>query len=278
MTTETPLLTTEQRKRLITRDEKKESELEAYKKRHNDQVVLKKFGDFLDSIPDVLLILEHMPPEKIAKKLRLEHLSSILDLVETLLQRIDPWPVGEHDKGNLWVFKTYGNKFQDSEPGKCGIQTMSRTASREDIEIHERLKSHVDELRHYIDPCIPDPICRDPEYAGSLLGKTRASLKELQTKVGGPWSMSGHNYLDAWVGKEGWVERRPSQVNIEQLKSMRWKPEGLKNCPELPSPPLLAPRNDVPPREGKSFEMRLTSTPPKEEQEERVEGEKGEKP
>ncbi|MCX6669007.1 MAG: hypothetical protein NTV25_04255 [Methanothrix sp.] len=78
MIPETPLLTIEQRKRLITRDEKKESALETYKKRHNDQVVLKKFGDYIESIPDVLLILKHMPPEKIAKKLRLAQVPAML--------------------------------------------------------------------------------------------------------------------------------------------------------------------------------------------------------
>ena len=50
--------------------------------------------------------------------------------------------------------------------------------------------------------------------------------------------MSENAYLDETeVSEYGWVVRKPSMVDINQLKWMRWKPRGLKSCMELP--PLL---------------------------------------
>lgn len=279
MSLETPLLTTEQRKRLITRDEMKATELDAYKKRRNDQIVLKKFVDYFNSIPDVLLILKTMPRAKIAAKLERDPIPLVLDLVESLLTWTDPWPIGEHEEGDLMAFRVYGNSIPDSpesEPGKCTIDSISRTASEEEINLNRRLKDHFNKIRYFTDPCIPDPVCHDPGYIGMQREKAVEIVKGITRKSDETFHVNCSAYLDSWVGKDGWVERKPSLVDIETLKFMRWKPRGLKNCME--HPPLLAPRNDVPPGEGKSFEMHLTSAPPKEEQEEQVESEKGEKP
>jgi len=238
MTPETPLLTTEQRKRLISRDEKKESELEAYKKRHNDQVVLKKFGDYIESIPDVLLILKHMPPEKIAKKVAPGQLPALLNLVEALLAQIDPWPIGVHEtEDGLMAFRVFGNAIPSSEPGKCAIYSISRTATQEEIELNHHLAAFFNNIRCYVDPCTPDPVCRDPDYIGVQGEKIFRIRKEL----GKPFSVSEDAYLDeTGVSEEGWILRKHTILDIDQLQRMRWKPRGLKECME--QPPLLAPR------------------------------------
>jgi hypothetical protein len=241
MIVETPLLTQEQRKRLITRDEKKESELEAYKKRHNDQVVLKKFGNYIDSTPDMLLILKHMPPDKIAKKLGPDKITTMLALVEALLAQIDPWPIGVQEDGDgVMAFRVFGNsvpKNPDREPGKCAIFSISRTATQEEIELDHHITDHFNTIRRYIDPCIPDPVCRDPEYIGTL----GEEIFRIRRKLGGPFAVSENTYLDdTGVNEDGWVMRKHSMVDIDRLQWMRWKPDGLKECME--TPPILAPK------------------------------------
>jgi len=234
MTSESPLLTIEQKKRLITRGEKKESKLDAYKKRHNDQVVLKKFGDYLESIPDMLLILEHMPSEKISKKLKQEHISLMLDLLDRLIERLDPWPIGEHENGEQWAFKTYGCSFPTCELGKCVIETASRTALEEDINLHRQLKNHLNKLWPYVDPCIPDPVCHDPQYNKDLHEKMLQFTRTFQ------FSSSVNCYSDEYITDgSSWVQRKPSTVDIDQLGEIRWKPRGLKECLESPLRPFL---------------------------------------
>lgn len=238
MTIETPLLTVEQRKRLISREEKKESEIEAYKKRHNDQVVLKKFGNYIESAPDMLLILKHMPPEKIAKKLSPDKIPAMIDLIEDLLAQIDPWPIGVgEDENGVMAFRVFGNsipKSPDSEPGKCAIYSISRTATREEIELDHRLTNHFSTIRRYVDPCVPDPVCRNPEYIGMWGEK----IFRIRKESGKPFSVSENAYQDeTGVNEGGWILRKPSMVDINQLQWMRWKPTGLLACMELP--PLL---------------------------------------
>ena len=167
------LLTEIQKNRLTARNEKKENELEAYKKRHNDQVVLDKFGEYIESIPDVLLILKHMPVDKIATKLRSEHIPLILDLVEALLSKIDPWAVSEDTKS---AFKTVGVSDPDDPPGKCRVLMFSRPANPEEIAICDRLKDHYKNLQHYFDPYSVDPIYRDLDDFGKLKDFVREGI------------------------------------------------------------------------------------------------------
>lgn len=224
MTLETPLLTTEQRKRLITRDEKKESELEAYKKRHNDQVVLKKLGDFIESIPDVLLILEHMPQEKIAKKLRPAQVPAMLELVETLLQRIDPWPVAEHEQ-ELWAFKTVAERLKNS-PDECYIKTTSWPANNEEIAINQRLKDHIMALQHYIDPYLVDPVCREP---GDFVPPEEEMIKAI--REGTRSTITSYNYIRPKQGKNGYEQ---ITVKKDELKFKHWNPKDLPVKYEVP--------------------------------------------
>jgi hypothetical protein len=241
MIVESHLLTQEQRKRLIMRNEKKESELEAYKKRHNDQVVLKKFGNYIESASDMLLILKHMPPDKIAKKLTSDKIPAMLNLIESLLAQIDPWPIGVHeDENGVMAFRVFGNsipKSPDSAPGRCAIFSISRTATKEEIELDRHLTEHYNKIRCYIDPCAPDPVCRDPEYIGAQAEKILRIRKESER----PFAVSENAYLDeTGVNEDGWVIKKPSMIDINQLHWMRWKPLGLKECME--QPPLLEER------------------------------------
>lgn len=236
MIPETPLLTIEQRKRLITRDEKKESELDAYKKRHNDQVVLKKFGDYIESIPDVLLILKHMPPEKIAKKLQLAQVPAMLDLIETLLQKVDPWPVVERKDIGFAAYKTAAAQGSNLKPGECYIGTMAWSASDEEIAVNKRLKEHLDTIQHYVDPYLVDPVCHKPKYeilpAAEIMKALRAGERS------GFLSIS---YFRSWADEKGIVYREPVIVKEDELKFKRWNPKGLPRKYDVPEQPKEPP-------------------------------------
>lgn len=82
-----------------------------------------------------------------------------------------------------------------------------------------------------MDPCIPDSVCRNPEYGRLQMDKLRQTTQR-------PFNMSFNAYLDeTGVSESGWVLREPTMIDIGQLQWMRWKPRGLKECME--QPPLL---------------------------------------
>ena len=215
-----PLLTDIQRDRLINREEKKTTELEAYKKRHNDQVVLDKLEDFIDSIPDALLILKHLPQEKISKKLRFEQIPAILDLVEELIQRIDPWPVAEQliEPKNHFAFKTMGIHGPNDHIGACRIFTLSRPATPEEIAIHQKLTAHCTNLQHYIDPYLIDPICRSVE-----------DLPSFEEAVNKKISASTYTSRPTANGL-----REVMKLDMSTLKFKRWNPKGLPRKYDVP--------------------------------------------
>jgi hypothetical protein len=198
-----------------------------------------------ETINDIRLILENYPEERIKEHVSNATVYAVAAILEKVLQILDPWPIGEHEEGDLRVFRTWGNTIPespDSEPGKCAIHSVSRIASDEEIELYQRLKDHFNKIRYFVDPCIPDPVCRDPNYIGLKDESALRIAKEISQKTG-KYNVSCNTYLDEWVEKEGkdsWIERKPSLVNIETLKFMRWKPRGLKECME--QPPLFAPK------------------------------------
>jgi len=225
------MLTDEQRNRLLTRKEKKESESEAYKKRHNDQVILNKFEKYINSISDVLLILEHMPSEKIAKRLSLKHIPAILDLTDALLKQIDPWPVVESDTGEKMAYKTVGVKNPEVDPGTCYIETMAWSANDKEVEATRRLKEHIENLQHYVDPYRIDPVCRDQSNP-ILTDKEIVSAMKEGTRSG----FKSRTYFRSWTDNEGNEYKEPIVVNEDELKFKCWNPIGLPRKNGIPDP------------------------------------------
>jgi hypothetical protein len=185
-----------------------------------------------ETLNDVRLILENYPEELVKEHITNNTVYSAAAALERVLQILDPWSVGEHEEGELRAFRVWGSIIPTCPPGKCTIDSASRTASKEEINLHERLKEHFNMVRLYIDPCIPDPVCRDPEYSREQMDRLRQTTQR-------PFSMSFNAYLDeTGVSESGWVLRAPTMLDIDQLQWMRWHPRGLKKCMELP--PLLA--------------------------------------
>jgi len=231
MILETPLLTVEQRKRLIARDEKKESELEAYKKRHNDQVVLKKFGDYIESIPDILLIMKHMPPEKITKKLQLAQIPPMLDMIDVVLQKINPWPVVERDGDVPLVYMTMGERIKD-RPGECTVESMAWTATAEEIAINRRLKDHIEALQYFIDPYLINPICLEPR---EQIVPAEDALKAIRSQTRREFTIN--TYFKGIRGADGLNYPQHITVKEDDLKFKRWNPKGIPRKYDVPEQP-----------------------------------------
>jgi hypothetical protein len=206
----------------------------------------------LDELPESYL--EKIDFEKIAvfatglteklieKRSPSQAIPAMLDLIESILLQLDPWPIGEHEEGGSWAFKIYGNTASECptiEPGKCIIFSISRNASDDEIELHRRLKDHFNLVRRFVDPCIPDPVCRDPKYIEEQRNKALEITKEISKNLA-TFGVHCNTYLDEFIGKNGWMEPKHSMVGIDELKSIRWMPRGLKGCME--QPPLLEPR------------------------------------
>jgi len=195
---------------------------------HRIKNKLKLINDVLD---DVKLILENYPEELVKEHISNNTVSSAAAVLERVLQILDPWAIGYDEEKVPRAFRVWGSAIPACAPGKCTIDSASYTASEEEINLHERLKEHLNKIRLNVDPCIPDPVCRDPEYS-------RAQMDRLRQTTQRPFSMSFNAYLDeTGVSESGWVLREPIMIDIGQLQWMRWKPRGLKECMRLP--PLL---------------------------------------
>jgi hypothetical protein len=182
-----------------------------------------------ETLGDVRLILENYPNELIKEHISNNTAYSAVATLERVLQILDPWAIGEHEDGEKRAFRVWGSVIPASKPGECTIDSASRKASDEEIKFHEFLKAHLDRLQRYVDPCIPDPVCRDPEYSRELMNRFMQSATR-------PFSFSSYTDV-AGVTEDRWLNYDPVQIAKDQLQWMRWKPRDLKEC--IKQPPLL---------------------------------------
>jgi hypothetical protein len=184
-----------------------------------------------ETLNDIRLILENYPEELVKPHVSNITVYSAASTLERVLQILDPWAIGEHEEGESRAFRVWGSAVPVCVPGKCTIDSASRTASNEEIKFHKYLNEYLNRIRLYVDPCIPDPVCRDPEYSKLQMDKLRQTTLR-------PFNASFNAYFDeTGINESGWVLRDPVQIDKGQLQWMRWKPRGLKECMRLP--PLL---------------------------------------
>jgi hypothetical protein len=197
-----------------------------------------------ETLSDLRLIFEKYPEELIREYISNNTVNSATFTLERILQILDPWPIGEHEEGEVRAFRSWGSVIPACKPGECTIHSISRSTTEEEIVFHKRLEEHFEKIRFYVDPCIPDPVCRDPEYIRIQDEKAFQLAKDITNKTGKPLSVSMEAYIDdVGTDKEGWVIRSPTLIKIEQLQKMRWKPRGLVTCMDLP--PLLRERKTL---------------------------------
>jgi hypothetical protein len=185
-----------------------------------------------ETLSDLRLIFEKYPEELIREYVSTNTVNSATSTLDRILQILDPWAIGEHEEGKPRAFRVWGSTIPDCEPGKCTIKSASRGVSEEETRLNKLLKEHFNKIRFYIDPCIPDPVCRDTDYIKIQMELLLKGAKDTGT------SLSFDGYFDeTGVDERLWITRAPSMIDVNQLQKMRWKPQGLKEC--MKQPPLL---------------------------------------
>ena len=226
------MLTELERDRILHREE-----LTVPEKKNLNFRLRKKLIGLKQTLEDIRLILTYLPQDELREELDFGHLRKSLDVTDSLIEIIDPWPVGEHEDEEPRAFRVHGMAIPDSKPGKCTIKSISRTASLDEINLHKHLKDHLDKLLLCVDPCTPDPVCRDVEFYQLQMNE----MLNLQKVSRGVIQASFDGYTDEiGLDNDGWVVREPTSIDIDRLPQIRWKPRGLKECMKLPE--ILAPK------------------------------------
>jgi len=209
--------------------------LDARQKRNLNYRLKTKCAQIDQALQEIRLLIENVPDDSIKESVSNKTLNTLMVIFENILQMFDPWPIGVTENGEgVMAARVFGNAIPSADPGKCAIFCVSRTATLEEVELDFHLTNHFNKIRRYVDPCVPDPVCRNPEYVGTL----REKIFETADELGKPFLLSSSAYLDeTGISEDGWVMRKPSMVDIDQLQWMRWKPRELKECIE--QPPLL---------------------------------------
>jgi hypothetical protein len=185
-------------------------------------------------LQELELLINNVPDDSLKETITNKTFSSIKTILERLLLIKAPWPVGVDKDDNIQIFRVFGNAIPSADLGKCAIHSVSREASYEEAELDFYLTEIYNNIRYYVDPCIPNPVCRTPDTLREETEQILKSLKELNR----PFTISHNAYLDeTGVDEYLWVLRKPSMVDIKQLHWMRWKPRDLKEC--LEQPPLF---------------------------------------
>lgn len=97
------MLTTKERDRLINRE--KEGNIAITHR--NDLIVRTKLQKWIDDIPDILFILEHLPERQLKKKLVDSNVFQLQYISEKLMELLDFKPIfGPLDMPEEWIVKT----------------------------------------------------------------------------------------------------------------------------------------------------------------------------
>jgi hypothetical protein len=239
------ILLSKSEREMLTQPEK----MSPRQKRNLNYQIKMKAAQIKQALQEIRLLIEYVAEDLLKESVSSEMLIDSIQISEKILKVLDPWAVGEPEKGELKAFRVWGSVIPACAPGKCTIDSASYTASDEEIHLHKRLKEHFNKIRFYVDPCIPDPVCRDPEYSRTQMDRLSQLVRRiaetsrpidasLNRDVDKIIDVSFSAYLDeTGVNESGWVLRAPTTIDIDQLQWMRWKPRGLKGCTE--QPPLL---------------------------------------
>jgi hypothetical protein len=149
---------------------------------------------WLKEIPDMIQILKGLPPRVIENADLQDDLPVVANFMDTLLERIDPLPVAEHESGEMRVFQNALQKM-DRHPNLEGwensgyieivsgkkymIRTASWTATPGEIRRCDILKKHIEKVQKHVDPSV---VIRD--YSQQSFDDVRGKMKERAEMMG----------------------------------------------------------------------------------------------
>jgi hypothetical protein len=181
------MLDYDKRKRLMERGWGKPQERADFNKNMG-----RKLKRWLKELPDMILILENLPPRVIENANLLDNLPMAVRFMDTFLEKANPLPVGLHESHELRNFWNYITKLGEEDIAaidpessaakmitmigndKYFLHVISWTASPGEIKRSELLKSHIDNLQKYINPNV---------IANSRIRPDINDLTEIQKEV-----------------------------------------------------------------------------------------------
>jgi hypothetical protein len=127
----------------------------------------RKLKLWLKEMPDMIKILNGLPPRVIENASLLDDLPKVIKFVEAFLEKADPLPVAEHESGEIMTFRNYA-KCMETHPNvddwKSHIKTINEkrylikshnlTASPAEIRNCDILSQHIEHIQRYVDPSI----------------------------------------------------------------------------------------------------------------------------
>ena len=136
-------LTDDQKERMVNRD--REGYLTPIERSENEFAVRNRLKEFLEFIPDAILILDKLPKDQLTKNKKLADVlndgtvQGLFDLTEKLLDLLDYMPVQGSPQ------KPYVTKILGDRPGDVII----RKANDQDFARNQQLINHAGALNEY---------------------------------------------------------------------------------------------------------------------------------
>jgi len=130
----------------------------------------RKMKLWLKELPDMISILDGLPPKVIKNANLLEDLPNLVKFMDTFLEKANPMPVGMHESNEMRNFWNCARKLSEDELAaiepessaaemitvvgdeKYFLDVFSWTASQGDIKQSELLRKHFNKIQKYTNP------------------------------------------------------------------------------------------------------------------------------
>lgn len=178
------------------------------KKADFNHYMSRKLKQRLKDLKDLILLLENLPGQVLKNINLIEDLPQVIEFVNLFLAKAKPLPVGEHESGEMRIFCNVAKKME-THPNvddweKKGylrllngdrylIDSASMTASPGEIRRWELLKTHMENIQEYIDPCTVIAMDWHPSdifdvelelrNRADMMGQCRADLRVIKETI-----------------------------------------------------------------------------------------------
>ena len=184
------IVTDKQRKRLLERPSDESSEKVMKDRRLNDFYARKALSRWLDSIEDINLILDTLPPEQLDRNeiLKADMVLGLFKITEKLVERFNPSPVVAPDeKGIRHVFRHFRVELPNPFPGMqtaTAILKITYEPTSEEIVFFDQFVGHIGKLEEIYTDNEQDPHhYTSDEFTKQILQPLQTSKKNVNAET-----------------------------------------------------------------------------------------------
>jgi hypothetical protein len=191
------MLNHNQRRKLAGEWDDLEGKATPQKKADFNKNMKRKMKLWLKELPDMIIILESLPPKVIENANLQNDLPKLIDFFNSFLEKVDPLPVAEHESGEMRVFLNTVKKIDGHSEEVNGLEnngyvkiindnkylawSVNWTAAPLEVARSKILKKHVENMQKYVDPSI---ITRDHSLHADMISSNRDKFKERAGMLG----------------------------------------------------------------------------------------------